>query len=98
MKSPCWTESFIYALRRIERWTTEEKYSVRESVEMKRIRPLRTIVLILLAAFCVATARAQDARLQIDQLNRLAEKAAEVVEVTLDERSLRLAAQVSFPQ
>jgi uncharacterized protein DUF4252 len=51
------------------------------------------IGLILLAAFCVATARAQDAKLQIDQLNRLAEKAAEVVEVTLDERSLRLAAK-----
>ena len=51
------------------------------------------IVLILLAAFCGATARAQDARLQIDQLKKLADKAAEVVEVTLDERSLRLAAR-----
>src|SRR5262245_58717851 len=51
------------------------------------------IVLILLAAFCVAAARAQDARLQIDQLNKLADKAAEVVEVALDERSLRLAAK-----
>ncbi|HKQ92966.1 MAG TPA: DUF4252 domain-containing protein [Blastocatellia bacterium] len=60
---------------------------------MKRIRPLRTIVLVLLAAFCFATARAQDARLQIDQLKKLADKAAEVVEVTLDERSLRLAAK-----
>jgi hypothetical protein len=60
---------------------------------MKRIRPLRAIVLILVAAFCFATARAQDARLQIDQLNKLADKAAEVVEVTLDERSLRLAAK-----
>jgi hypothetical protein len=60
---------------------------------MKRIRPLRTIVLVLLAAFCFATARAQDARLQIDSLNKLAEKAAEAVEVALDERSLRLAAK-----
>ncbi len=51
------------------------------------------IALILLAAFCVATARAQDARLQIDHHNKLADKAAEVVEVTLDERSLRLAAK-----
>jgi hypothetical protein len=66
---------------------------VSESVGMKRIRPLRVIVLILLAAFCFATARAQDARLQIDHLNKLAEKAAEVVEVALDERSLRLAAK-----
>ena len=49
--------------------------------------------LTLLAAFCLATARAQDARLQIDHLNRLADKAAEVVEVTLDERSLRLASR-----
>src|SRR5262245_7952406 len=61
---------------------------------MKRIRPLRMIVLILIAAFCAATARAQDARLQIDHLKKLADKAAEVVEVTLDERSLRLAARV----
>src|SRR5215468_3497256 len=53
----------------------------------------RMIALILLAAFIVATARAQDARLQIDHLNRLADKAAEVVEVALDERSLRLAAR-----
>jgi hypothetical protein len=66
---------------------------VSESVGMKRIRPLRAIVLILLAAFCFATARAQDARLQIDSLNKLADKAAEVVEVALDERSLRLAAK-----
>jgi hypothetical protein len=49
--------------------------------------------LILLAAFCCATARAQDAKLQIDNLNKLGNKAAEVVEVALDERSLRLAAK-----
>jgi hypothetical protein len=53
----------------------------------------RIIGLILLAAFCVAMARAQDARLHIDHLNKLADKAAEVVEVALDERSLRLAAK-----
>jgi Domain of unknown function (DUF4252) len=53
----------------------------------------RMIVLILLTAFCAATALAQDAKLQIDQLNKLADKAAEVVDVTLDERSLRLAAK-----
>jgi hypothetical protein len=51
------------------------------------------IVLALLSAFCVVTARAQDAKLQIDHLNKLADKAAEVVEVSLDERSLRLAAK-----
>ncbi|HEX5083616.1 MAG TPA: DUF4252 domain-containing protein [Blastocatellia bacterium] len=66
---------------------------------MKRVRPVvnRMIGLILLAAFCGATALAQDARLQIDQLNRLADKAADVVEVTLDERSLRLAARFLSP-
>src|SRR5262249_46062293 len=53
----------------------------------------RMIGFILLAAFCFATARAQDARLQIDHLNKPADKAAEVVEVPLDERSLRLAAK-----
>ncbi len=57
----------------------------------------RVIALILLAAFCAAIAQAQDARLRIDHLNRLAEKAAEVVEVTLDERSLRLAAKFLSP-
>jgi hypothetical protein len=49
--------------------------------------------LILLATFCAFTARAQDAKLQIDHLNKLAEKAAEVVEVTLDERLLKAAAR-----
>jgi len=56
----------------------------------------RMSVLILLTAFCAATARAQDsqsAKLQIDHLNKLADKAAEVVEVTLDERLLQLAAK-----
>ncbi|MGH9939498.1 MAG: DUF4252 domain-containing protein [Blastocatellia bacterium] len=59
----------------------------------------RMVVLILLTAGCVATARAQGAqgaqgaRLQIDHLNKLADKAAEVIEVSLDERSLRLAAK-----
>ena len=57
----------------------------------------RMIILILLAAFCVSTARAQDARLQIDHLNKLADKAAEVVEVTLDERLLKVAARFLSP-
>jgi len=55
------------------------------------------IVLILLVTFCVATARAQDAKLQLDHLNKLAEKAAEVVEVTLDERLLKVAARFLSP-
>lgn len=65
-----------------------------QSREMKRVfMGNRVIVLILLMACCVATARAQDAKLQIDHLNKLADKAAEVVEVTLDERLLQLAAR-----
>jgi len=58
------------------------------------------IVLILLAAFCVLTAQAQDAqsaKLQIDHLNKLADKATEVVEVTLDEKLLKAAAKFLSP-
>lgn len=57
----------------------------------------RALVLILLAAFCGATARAQDAKLKIDHLNKLAEKAAEVVEVTLDEKLLKAAMRFLSP-
>jgi hypothetical protein len=38
-------------------------------------------------------AQAQDAKLQIEHLNKLASKAEQVVEVTLDERLLQLAAK-----
>jgi hypothetical protein len=66
---------------------------------VKSLLPIanRVIVLILLVTFCVATARAQDAKLQIDHLNKLAGKAAEVVEVTLDERLLKAAARFLSP-
>ncbi|MGH9766167.1 MAG: DUF4252 domain-containing protein [Blastocatellia bacterium] len=60
----------------------------------------RVIVLILLTAFCLVTARAQDAqsaRIQIDRLDKLANKAAEVVEVSLDERLLKAAARFLSP-
>ncbi len=53
----------------------------------------RLSCLLLLAAVCAATALAQDARIQIEHLNNLAAKAEEVVEVTLDERLLQLAAK-----
>jgi hypothetical protein len=56
----------------------------------------RVIVLGLLLAFGAAVARAQGdqgAKIQIDHLNKLAEKAEQVVEVTLDERLLQLAAK-----
>lgn len=56
----------------------------------------KALVLVLLATFCSVAARAQgaqSAKIQIDHLNKLAEKAQEVVEVTLDERLLQLAAK-----
>ncbi|MCI0337564.1 MAG: DUF4252 domain-containing protein [Acidobacteria bacterium] len=53
----------------------------------------RSVVLILIMAFCLAFARAQDARLDISHLDKLADKAAETIEVSLDERLLQLAAK-----
>jgi len=53
----------------------------------------KALVLISLVALCSVTARAQDAKIQIDHLNKLADKADQVVEVTLDERLLQLAAK-----
>ena len=56
----------------------------------------RMIVLCLLLAFGASIARAQGdqgARIQIDHLNKLAEKAEQVVEVTLDERLLLMASK-----
>lgn len=51
----------------------------------------RMIGLTLLVTFCAITALAQEAKLQIDQLDKLSDKAIEVVEVTLDERLLKAA-------
>ncbi len=66
-----------------------------QSGKMKRsvMTMKKVIVLILLSALCAAVAQAQDAKLQIDHLNKLADKAGEVIEVTLDERLLQLAAK-----
>ena len=94
MKWPSWTGVSSHALRRIEHRTTEEKYSVSESVGMKRIRLLRTLVLVLPAS-CVATARAGRAAANRPP-RKLADKAAEVVEVALDERSWKACAKF-FP-
>lgn len=49
--------------------------------------------LALLALLPAATARGQDARLQIKNLEKLADKAAEVVNVTLDKPMLELASK-----
>ncbi len=56
----------------------------------------RAIVLILLMASWGVAAQAQDAqgaKLQIDHLSKLAEKADQTVEVSLDEKLLRVAAK-----
>ena len=54
---------------------------------------MRSVMLILVGVFCAVYAEAQDARLEISRLDRLAAKAAQTVEVSLDERLLRIAAK-----
>ena len=53
----------------------------------------RSVAPFLLVVFCAVLAKAQDARLEISQLDKLASRAAETVEVSLDERLLRIAAK-----
>jgi Domain of unknown function (DUF4252) len=53
----------------------------------------RSVVLISLSVLCGIIANAQEARLKIDHLDKLSERASETVEVTLDERLLQLAAK-----
>ncbi|HZS08282.1 MAG TPA: DUF4252 domain-containing protein [Blastocatellia bacterium] len=51
-------------------------------------------VILWLVIGSALTTRAQDAKLEISQLDKLAAKAAEAVEVSLDEKLLRLAARI----
>jgi uncharacterized protein DUF4252 len=62
---------------------------------MKSMVPMvtRSVMLILVCISCAVLAEAQDARLEIARLDRLAAKAAQTVEVSLDERLLRIAAK-----
>lgn len=53
----------------------------------------RSALLISLAVACAVAAIAQDARLDIGRIDGLASKAAETIEVSLDERLLRIAAK-----
>lgn len=53
----------------------------------------RSALLILLAVACAVVAIAQDARLEIGRIDGLASKAAQTIEVSLDERLLRIAAK-----
>src|ERR1700682_2734607 len=52
-----------------------------------------TPVLLLLLVGSAVTARAQGARLQMDQLDLLANKASETVDVKLDERLMQITAK-----
>ena len=53
----------------------------------------RSALLILLMVSCAILAVAQDARLDIGRIDALAAKAAQAIEVSLDERLLRVAAK-----
>ena len=67
---------------------------MRESIFMnhavKTAKRITLLAILLLAG--LASAQAQDARLQFAQLDKLASKADNVVEVTLDQNLLRIAA------
>ena len=52
--------------------------------------PLIALLLIIATALC---ARAQDSRIQLSSLDHLAAKASQTVDVSIDERLIRLAAQ-----
>jgi hypothetical protein len=54
---------------------------------------IKSVALTLFVACCFAFAHAQDARLDIGNLDKLAAKASEVVEVALDEKLLQIAAK-----
>src|SRR5438034_10254724 len=56
--------------------------------------PAITVSVLLLAATSV-TVRAQSARLQMDQLDSLANKASETVDVKLDEHLMQMTAKFS---
>ena len=53
--------------------------------------PLIALLLIIATALC---ARAQDSRIQLSSLDHLAAKASQTVDVSIDERLIRLAAKV----
>ncbi len=58
---------------------------------VKTAKRISMLAVLLLAGF--ASAQAQDARLQFNQLDKLASKAENVVEVTLDKNLLQMAAR-----
>ncbi len=57
---------------------------------VKTAKRITMLAVLLLAGF--ASVQAQDARLQFNQLDKLASKAENVIEVTLDQNLLRMAA------
>jgi len=73
-----------------DRWQSERERSFMRSIVLAMTR---TVAPILLVMFCAIQGGAQDARLEISQLDKLASRAAQTVEVSLDERLLRIAAK-----
>lgn len=65
----------------------------RFSIKLLATKLGRVFSCLLLAAVCSVGAHAQEARLDFSHLEKLAAKAAETVEVTLDEKLLQLAAK-----
>jgi polynucleotide 5'-kinase involved in rRNA processing len=63
-----------------------------------RIIPRMPRVAALLIFVLVPVARAQDPKLQLSQLDRLAAKASQTVEVNLDERLMQIAAKIFNPK
>ncbi len=65
----------------------------RFSIKLLTAAASRSFGLVLLAIICSADVNAQEARLDISHFDKLAAKASETVEVTLDEKLLQLAAK-----
>jgi len=53
---------------------------------------------LVLSCWATATAEAQEARLQIDNLNRLEDKATQVIDINVDERLIQLALKFFNPK
>lgn len=56
-------------------------------------KTMRSAAVLLFVLFSAVAGRAQSARLEISHLDKLADKASETVEVTLDEKLLQMAAR-----
>src|SRR5215510_14727640 len=71
-------------------WQSEREKSFMRSMVLAVTRAVSPILLVI---FCAVLGEALDARLEISHLDKLASRAAQTVEVSLDERLLRIAAK-----